>query len=277
MAETTRDLDGWIAFFNTAEIPILKRTARELSRLDMDADELSARGVADIISVDPLMTVVLLRYLQQHKRNTQQYEVVQIEQVLMMLGIPMVVNQLQPKLVVEDVLHGHTSALTGLLLAVRRATRAAHYARDWAIRLKDTHFAEIHIAALLHNFAEILMWCYAPQQMLQVQAAQLKDKALRSRVAQQDVLGFKLSDLQLALSKSWMLPGMLIGFMEKKNAQQQQMRNIVLAINLTRHAAHGWDDAALPDDYHDIAALLRISVNDVKAIVQVPCSAIFQS
>ena len=268
MIEAILDLEGWIDFFRTTEIPILRRTARELGRLDMDADDLSARGVADIINMDPLMTVVLLRYLQRHKHSAQQCEVVQIEQALMMLGIPTVVTKVQPRLIIEDGLHGQTLALTGALQAIRRATRAAHYARDWSVRLKDTHFDEVHIAALLHNFAEILMWCYAPQQMLQVRQLQLQDKALRSRVAQHMVLGFKLSDLQLALAKLWLLPATLVGFMEKNNAQQRQMRNIVLAINLARHTTNGWDDEALPDDYLAISALLHMPVDEVKAIVQ---------
>ncbi len=269
MIEPILDLDGWVNFFKTAEIPMLKRTSRELGRIDMDAEELNARSVADIICADPLMTVALLRYLQHHKHRVQQFEVVQVEQALMMLGMKTVLEKVQPSLIVEDILHDQISALTGMLHAVRCATRAAHYARDWAVRLKDTHFDEIYIAALLHNFTEILMWCYAPQQMLQVQALQLKDKALRTRIAQQTVLGFKLSDLQLALSKSWMLPGMLISFMEKSNTHQRQMQNIVLAINLTRHAANGWDDEALPDDYQAIGQLLHLSVTEVKHIVQV--------
>jgi HD-like signal output (HDOD) protein len=269
MIEPILDLDGWVSFFKSTEIPMLKRTARELGRVDLDADELNIRGISDIISADPLMTVALLRYLQHYKHSVQQFEVVQVEQALMMLGMKTVFEKVRLGVVAEDLLQSKVIALTGMLHVVRRATRAAHYARDWAVRLQDTHFDEIHIAALLHNFAEILMWCYAPQQMMQVREMQLKDKTLRSRVAQYAVFGFKLSDLQLALAKSWMLPSMLIGSMEKTNTHQRQMHNIFLAVNLARHAENGWDDAALPDDYKAIGELLHISAIDVQAIVQV--------
>lgn len=268
MMEPILDLDGWVNFFKTIEIPMLKRTARELGRIDLDAEELNIRGVADIINADPLMTVALLRYLQHHKHSVQQFEVVQVEQALMMLGMKTVFEKVRPGVIAEELLQGKIVALTGMLHVIRRATRAAYFARDWAVRLQDTHFDEIHTAALLHNFAEILMWCYAPQQMMQVRDMQLKDRALRSRVAQQAVFGFKLSDLQLALAKSWMLPSMLIGFMEKTSAHQRQIRNIVLAVNLARHAENGWNDAALPDDYIAIGELLHLSVIDVQTIVQ---------
>jgi hypothetical protein len=34
---------------------------------------------------------------------------------------------------------------------------------------------------------------------------------------------------------------------------------VTLAIRLARHTQHGWDNAALPDDIADIAALLNLS------------------
>ncbi|MDP3420937.1 MAG: metal-dependent hydrolase, partial [Thiobacillus sp.] len=46
------------------------------------------------------------------------------------------------------------------------------------------------------------------------------------------------------------------------------------AANLARHSAHGWDDAALPDDYREIGALLRMSPDQVVELVRTrPASA----
>ena len=38
-----------------------------------------------------------------------------------------------------------------------------------------------------------------------------------------------------------------------------QLTNVRLAIRVARHSADGWDNAALPDDVHDIAQLLQLS------------------
>jgi hypothetical protein len=35
------------------------------------------------------------------------------------------------------------------------------------------------------------------------------------------------------------------------------VRNVVLAVRLARHTAHGWDNAAIPDDVDEIAQLLN--------------------
>jgi hypothetical protein len=36
------------------------------------------------------------------------------------------------------------------------------------------------------------------------------------------------------------------------------VRCVHLAVRLARHTARGWDDAAVPDDLHDIAELLNL-------------------
>jgi hypothetical protein len=41
----------------------------------------------------------------------------------------------------------------------------------------------------------------------------------------------------------------------------------LLAVNLARHSANGWDDAALPDDYRDIGDLLHISAENAQELV----------
>ena len=89
-------LAGWVAFLSQADIPVLKQTARELDALRQDANKLSARGVADAIAADPMLTVKLLRYLQQHKRRSQTSEVVQVEQALLMLGVEAFYDRFPP-------------------------------------------------------------------------------------------------------------------------------------------------------------------------------------
>jgi hypothetical protein len=57
--------------------------------------------------------------------------------------------------------------------------------------------------------------------------------------------------------------------MDDECSNHQRVRNVVLAINLARHSANGWDDAALPDDYTDIAVLLRLKPEQVMLMVGV--------
>jgi HD-like signal output (HDOD) protein len=261
------ELKRWVAKLTFAEMPVLKQTARDLAVLHEDEHKLSARGVAVAIESDPMMTVKLLRYLQEHKRRSQTNEVVEVEQALIMLGVETFYTNVPADPLVQDVLTGQTEALIQLLHVIHRGHRASKYARDWAIRLNNMHFEEIRIAALLHDLAEMLMWCFAPQDMLKIKAMQKQDKTLRSRAVQEQVLGFALSDLQKALVREWSLPQLLLTLMDDDNARLVQVRSVNLAVNLARHSANGWNDAALPDDYKEIGELLRISPADAMVLV----------
>ncbi|GAB4120683.1 MAG: hypothetical protein Fur0040_00140 [Sideroxydans sp.] len=265
--QNAHNIRQWLARLSAADIPVLKQTARTLAVLRQDENAMSARTVADVIAADPLLTLKLLRYLQQHKRRSQTSEVILVEQALLMMGVESFFDRVPAAPTVQDLLGPRTQALVNLLHVVHRSHRASEYARDWAIRLNNLHYEDVRIAALLHDLAEILLWCYAPDEMLRIRAMQQQDKTLRSRAVQEQVLGFALGDLQKALVRAWDLPELLLTLMDENNAGMPQVRCVMLAVNLARHSANGWTDAALPDDYRDIGALLHISPADAMALV----------
>ncbi|MCC6923706.1 MAG: HDOD domain-containing protein [Nitrosomonas sp.] len=268
LKKDNKKLSVWVDKLTKVEIPVLKQTARKLSDLSSDIEHQTPRSIAQVIKSDPLMIVKLTRYLQAHKHSTQEHEIVEVEQAIMMIGPENVLKKVPINPLVEDVLgQDYMSALVYLLKVIQRAKVAANYAFEWAVRLHDLHFEEIRIAALLHDIAEILMWCFSPKEMLMIRTLQAQDKTLRSHQAQEQVLGFALHDLQLALAIKWRLPELLIHLIDDEYRYQQRVRNVFLAVNLARHSANGWDDAALPDDYAEIGNLLHLKPEEVIAIV----------
>lgn len=263
-----KGLEHWVTILTRADLPVLKQTARDLNALRDDEKKLTAHAVAEIIARDPIMTVKLLRYLQQHKHKSQTTEVVQVEQALLMLGMEALFNKVPPAPLVEETLKSHIAALPPMLRVVHRSYRASEYAKDWAVQLRDLHYEEVRVAALLHDIAEILMWCFAPEPMQEIRDIQHKDKTLRSRDVQQQVLGFMLFDLQRELEAQWGLPQLLLTLMNDTSTNLTRVRNVVLAVNLARHSANGWDDAALPDDYKDIGELLRMPAEQVMIMLE---------
>lgn len=268
MALQPASLADWLAFLGRADIPVLKRTAHELERLREDEIQLNARAVADVVTDDPLMTVKLLRYMQTHKRRNQTHELVDVKQALLMMGLDTFFREVPAMPIAEEMLKEHRAALVYLLRTVRRAQRSAYYAFDWALRLHDMHAEEVQVSALLTHVSEMLMWCFSPERMLEIQKLQATDHAMRSADAQTLVLGFAGLELQRQLTLTWRLPELLRNLMDPALAQSTRVRNVMLAVNLARHSAHGWHDAALPDDFDEIAALLHIDPNKVMALVK---------
>jgi hypothetical protein len=103
--------------------------------------------------------------------------------------------------------------------------------------------------------------------MLDVRRRQLQDSTLRSRAAQEAVFGVALADLQAGLARMWVLPELLLKLMDDACNNEPRVRNVMLAVDLARHSADGWTDAALPEDYARIAGLLRVRPEEVKAMV----------
>lgn len=252
------DLEAWLTFFGQAQIPVLRHTVQELERLRENAENVNGRIIAGIILHDPLMTLRVLQYIEGNRRKRQTTDITTIERALMMIGIEPFFRDFQELPLVEEQLKGHPKALLGLLKVINRARKASQWAREWAMIRHDLDVDEITVATLLHDVAEILMWCFAPNLALEVRDRQAADRTLRSSTAQAEGYQIQLQDLQTQLSRLWHLPELLLTLMDHAKAESPRVKNVVLAVDLARHSANGWDDAALPDDFQAIEELLHI-------------------
>lgn len=262
---------AWLKRLSRVNIPALKQTARALDKLKLDDDNLNARDISAVVLNDPFMVFKVLSYAQKHQGKRQVQDLVEVEQAIIMMGTRTFYRELAPDLLVDDRLQSNIPALTHLLRLIKRAHCAAYYAADWAAMHKDLHSEEIWIAALLHDFAEMLMWCFAPDKMNQIFDLQKQNRQLRSKEAQLNVLGFAISDLQKALIQIYSMPPLLSHLMDEEEEDwDRRAKNVSLAVNLARHSANGWDDAALPDDYEAVAHFLRLDIERTKYLIGVP-------
>ena len=252
------DLESWVGFFSNAELPVLRQTARRLAEARQNIDKVGGRDIATIVMQDPLMAIRVLAYIQTVSGKHLRSDITNIGNAVMMIGIEPFFNKMDTSLSIEAMLKNEPQALLGVLQVIRRAQRASHYAHDWAFERHDMNIDEVALAALLHDLPEILLWCFAPKLAIEIRDRQHADKSLRSATAQEQVLGIRLSDLQLALCTVWHLPELLNTLLDDANAQSPRVQNVTLAVNLARHSAGGWKDAALPDDFAAIEKLLHI-------------------
>ena len=256
-------MQEWVAALDVAELPVLSRTVTELAELKQREDRVTTQHVANVVLHDPIMTVKVLHYLGQHRTRRQSQDITTIANALMMLGLSPFLDHFSEQTTLADRLVGKNLALEGALSVARRARRAALYARDWARLRFDINPEEIMVAALLHDLAEIMLWCFAPELALEIRSRQQRDRSLRSESVQLRVLGFRLIDLQLALVKAWDLPELLHTLMDEHHAATPRVINVALAGALARHASNGWDDKALPHDYRALCRFLKLPYRTV--------------
>jgi HD-like signal output (HDOD) protein len=264
------DLDAWVRFFSNAEIPILRKTARRLEEARQNSDRVNGRDIAAIVLQDPLMAIRVLAYIHPFRGKHLRSDITTIANAVMMLGIEPFFAHFDAPPTIEAMLKDEPQALLGVLQVIRRVQRASNYAHDWALERHDLNIEEVALAALLHDLAEILLWCFAPRLAIEIRDRQVADKTLRSATAQWQVLGFPLFDLQRALCLAWHLPELLNTLMDDANAFQPRVRNVILAVNLARHSSSDWTDAALPDDFKAIEKLLHIKRETLLSRLNIP-------
>ena len=263
-----RDLEAWTRYFREAPIPVLATTSEALEALRADEDNVDANTLASVIECDPLMSLKLLAHVASKRRAENATETESITTSLVMTGISPFFRNFGLQPTVEDHLRDQPQALDGLSALLRRADRAAQFATGFAVHRGDTDVGVIRLAAYLHDFAEMLMWCHAPTLQLRIVQAQQADATLRSATVQRVVLNIELDDLRQALMKLWRLPELLVRISDDRHADLAIVRNVLLAVRLARHTAQGWDNPAVPDDIAEIATLLNAAPRVALAYVQ---------
>lgn len=253
-------LEAWVDAFATAEIPVLAETAEALEQLRPIEDEVDAHSLGELVATDPLMTLKLLAHASELRRGRLMADAETPTAALVLMGITPFFRDFGPQPTLEQALADHEEALLGLSRVMQRAERASRYALGFAVHRTDPDASIIHSAALLHDFAEMLLWVHAPELALRIARLQQDDRQLRSIVAQRQVLGIELHALEQALMRRWHLPELLARITADQQSRDPQVRSVQLAVRLARHSARGWDDTAIPDDVHDIAELLNLGL-----------------
>ncbi len=263
------DLAAWVRHFEQTEIPVLQATAERLEELRLldEDDKVDAGMLGTLAESDPFFTVKVMAFVASKRRHAEATETETVTSALVMIGVSPFFRAFGPQPTVEQMLRAQPDALAGVQRVLLRAQRAAHFATAFAIHRRDHDVAVIRQAAFIHDFAELLMWCYAPALELDIHAKQKENPALRSAPLQRFVFHIELQDLRHALMKLWRLPELLVRISDEKHAEHPMVRNVVLAVRIARHTQDGWDNAALPDDFHDIAELLNVSERVTRGFV----------
>lgn len=254
----------WVGRLSDRPIPVLRQTIERLARLRENGDAVPAREIARVVLHDPMMALNVFRFLQSRRDQRQTSDITTIEHAIIMLGVSPFFDAFADLQPVDKLLAREPAALEGLMTVISRARHALLHARDWARLRHDVESDEIIIAALLHDMAEMLLWCFAPQRAAELQRGLAQGNGPCDTDVEQSVLGFKLNELQLVLAETWGLPRLLASLMDDGLAERPRSRNVIIAVSLARHAAGGWENVALRDDFTAIKNLLGRPLPEIR-------------
>jgi HD-like signal output (HDOD) protein len=271
LSHPARDLAAWAALFDPAALPVLAETAAAIEEWRANEDAVDAHLLTETIVRDPLMTLKLFALVAKGQRrrgaDDKRADAETVTAALVMLGIGPFFRSFGPQAVAEDWLAATPGALDGFRAVLHRCNRAAAFAMGFAAHRLDRDAAVLHEAALLHDFAELLLWLRAPVLAQAIAERQTAEPELRSAQVQRELLNIELPDLQHQLMLAWRLPALLVRITDHRQAGDPQVRNVLLAIRVARHSARGWDNPALPDDLLDVAELLQLGETPVRRLL----------
>ncbi len=268
--EWPASVDAWVALVGRSTLPVLPATGATLDCFRRDADEIDVHGITERLPDDPLFVAKLFAYLARIRGSHASADVGTVGRAIFMMGTLPFLRAFEGAPTISVKFMPDRDARRGLIRAIRRARRAARFAHALAVWRNDKAAEEVSVAALLHDIAEMLVWILAPRAAKRMQALQSADSTLRSKNAQQMVLGFELEELLAQLATRWRLPEQIVAMMIENPRSGTRGQIVALATNLARHSTGGWDNAALPDDFRNIARLLVINPVQARAIVNAP-------
>ena len=269
LAAALPDLQAWIRHFCDAQIPILEASAlalEDMRALDAD-DKVDANMLGSLIETDPFFTVKVLAYVASKRRRTEGTEAETVTSALMMIGVSPFLRAFGPQPTVEALLAQQPLAMAGVQRVLKRSMRAARFALAFGVHRMDQDVSTIRLAAFVHDFAELLMWCHAPALVLEVLLKQRENPTLRTAALQRVIFHIDLNALRQSLMKLWGLPELLVRLSDERHADHPAVRSVALAVRLARHTQDGWSNPALPDDFRDIAQLLNASERAARGFV----------
>jgi hypothetical protein len=263
---------AWVeAFADAQRLPVLQDSAWAIEDFRGDEDHADAHSMAQALQGDPLFTLKLFAHVAQlrAKRGRQDEQAPEtVTSALVMTGVLPFLSAFGQQPVAEDRFSGDDTALSGFEAVLTRGRRAACFALGFAVHRSDHDAQVLYEAALLHDFAELLLWLHAPALAKQLAQRLAAEPGLRSAQAQQALLNTTLPEVQHALMQRWRLPELLVRVTDANQATQLQVRNVHLAVRLARHTAQSWDNPAVPDDVRDIAELLHMGEGPTLALLR---------
>jgi len=255
------NLQSWTRHFSTEPIPVLGRTLLAIDTLRLDQDRLAPRDISAEVRRDPLMTLKTLawagRAMGKRSKAGLAGEIETVEAAIIMMGVAGFFREFEAMEAVEVRLKAFPAAHLQIIRIIGRSINASNYAADWAAYRQDLDVAVIHEAALLHDLAEMLTWCFAPELSIRMLQMRQTYPTMRSVEIQKAILGVSLDDLSIEIFREWRLPSLLLQLTNHHGSSHPAVKNVMLAANLARHAANGWTDPALHDDFQHIAELLN--------------------
>ncbi len=203
-AEDPHTLNEWTHVLCNEEMPIFSNTALSIHNV-LNDDRKGAMELASVILQDPNLTVKLLKISNTPHYNPSRLKMVTVSRAIIMIGSEVIRELTLVCSFLDAILSSINKNQANEEIA--QAIHAAVQAKSIAVAANDASPEEVFIATLLNHIGSISFWCFCGEQGGRIQ--ELINMGCSHEAAERQVLGFKLADLGVSLSKAWKLGGLI--------------------------------------------------------------------
>ncbi len=261
----TEKLDHWLHRLNERDMPLLARTWNELSRLTSD-DNSPLSSVIGIILQDPGMTARVLRLANSAYYAAASYkELNTISRAVLVLGVNEIKSICMFSAIITDLLKGKPR--DKLIEEIAVSFHAAVQAKQLAILKGDREPEEVFVASLLYNFGEMAFLCFGGKEVEQLDAELSKTPKAKPTAVEAKVLGFKLRDITLGISRMWNL-GSLLENSLTGSAPTPRTKGITLSHKFVRAAHKGWNNPEVERIMQEMNRELGVPLDGLQTMLE---------
>ncbi len=258
----SKTIEQWVDELKDADLPVLEHSLQTLRDLASNPEQISAGQISSAVLHDPFLTIRILRDANTSVHNRFDTDITTIEHAVMMLGIKQFFDRYTDLPTIETRYQDKPDILAGIRRTLFCSYHAAYQAWELAILRQDVRAEEVFVAALFCSMGEPLLWAYFPEYMIHLETIWQKNLVPYEQ-AQRETLGCLITDIQQKLAEAWQLPELLRAFLDQENMMRPRVIGLDLALSIARHAEKGWYRPEIQSMLALVAAVLRISIDEV--------------
>lgn len=228
-----KGLDYWRHQLAEQHMPVLAQTANTIVMRAGDEDS-SAMALARLILKDVSMTTRVLRMANSVQFNPGTGKITTVSRAVVLLGFDTVRNICLSISLIDTFLSGPHRDM--VLVEMAHCFHAAQQAKSLAELSHQKDAEEIFIATLLYRLGSLAFWCFVDGIDGEV-GPRMKDalgKGVDKDAVEQELIGFRLTELTATLNQHWGLSPMLSSALDRRNVATLQSKTITLGHDLAR-------------------------------------------
>ncbi|MBK1640822.1 histidine kinase [Chromatium okenii] len=270
---TPKNIEEWVALICEREMPVFDMTARKVIAFTGD-DLAPISALANVILCDASLTARVLKLANSIFYNPNGVVISTVTRAIVVLGFNVVRDICLAVRLIEELVKGAARDRLGRELA--QAMHAAIQARALAEIYNEKTAEEVFIATLLSRIGEMAFWCYSGEIGSRLEQ-RLNQPNMSPERAQEQVLGFHLSQLSRQLIKEWRLSELLQRAIHQSGQGGEQMQAIKLGQQLAQCAKdQGWQSQEMTQLIQKIAKITELSVVETQTLVHQKARAAIQ-